>query len=1212
VPRSTMTNPNSTARSWLAAAMKPDRPASYYDILDPGDHVGFCLPLHTSLPPTAPPSVPPPPAAPSPMLPPPMLPPPVPCSPPPPWAPPQSRACSLLPGSCALEEESWYCFVVQPINAHGLKGERTRSNGIRACGPPVAGTVVEVWPWPVPPGSTYWGIHALADYTHYDGDDQLPPTQDRDATGSNVLRVRWHGFKDECALGIETYHVSLLLKSDSAEAANTQTWRVVNSSTLQGVSAPIHVVASPQAERVRDFVLDESGLYCVRVCGLSVSGLSACAESDGIYYDTTPPTTGALCVHAGTQRWCTDTSGAHANGKPTTAYVSHVQLGGLRASWHGFADSESRIAGFSWAVGREMGGSDVQPWTPSGWSTGTALASISLWDKRLYLSVSCVNGVGLVSNATIVFVIDSKPPRFEHGVLALLEWSLLPHELREVNAERSHGRLFTQHTQPTIVVNTSCVSDAHSPVLSIELQLLDVRASIASFGAVAIATIPINLTAGVGELQHVTFTHSLSEHARYEILVTATNAAGLRAFHTAELRVDPDVPINGALHFCNRQAQPALAWPSNRSVSVCARVPFGHPTSGLHHAISLLSATTSEILGEALVPHSNEPMLLAGLELPCGKAVLLESVALSGVGVPAMRVHGGHAMIIDCTPPVSSAVGFTTSHRGLPAVTAMAFCAEPTDATYGWWKFEEPEGGQLQYEIAFEAIARPPSSDLAQSMPLYWEYVGPRDLALLQLQAMLSTPVSYILHIRACNTASLCSDAVSEPLIITTSPPDTFAAHLGSVGQGARFLSPFDVHVSWALGADASFAAVDPLHPGMALTYEVCIGTSPFGCQVQPFLPAGNGTSWRAENLTLSCGRTYYAAVRATNCAGLQRTVASNSATVCCEPPTSGTLALVDDLGPVTAIDGNSSSLVTWTGFRDTCSGLSHARLTVTDRLTQVMVWNATLDPDERSVELPLGVVVLLDHATRYTVAITYFNHAAMTATSDTLIVVDRTAPEVSGVEVRWDTTSHVWHALDGAEPICLPSTADFFQIRWLVFDDESSIATHEYDIVGSVVEAPSWKRASAAVALQFSSDSLPGQDGGMSFFPARVCNRVDLCAVYAPARGLCREKRPPSGGVVQLLPSNATSSGFIQQTEVVISISDFVAAGCPPTCGENASRCYFDATCDSSSPRLGGHGCNAAGVGTQCRWCGAPLFEPCPPQAPVATGVHPRLEFGK
>ena len=51
-----------------------------------------------------------------------------------------------------------------------------------------------------------------------------------------------------------------------------------------------------------------------------------------------------------------------------------------------------------------------------------------------------------------------------------------------------------------------------------------------------------------------------------------------------------------------------------------------------------------------------------------------------------------------------------------------------------------------------------------------------------------------------------------------------------------------------------------------ALDYRVCLGTTPTGCQTLPFLPAlSSGVATLAAS---DCGSTYFAAVRATNCAG--------------------------------------------------------------------------------------------------------------------------------------------------------------------------------------------------------------------------------------------------------------------------------------------------------------------------------------------------------
>jgi hypothetical protein len=62
---------------------------------------------------------------------------------------------------CMLELGEEYCFTVQAVNAAGMLGERRRSNGVKLCGPPTAGTVTEIGPLPVPPESTFFGVFTV-------------------------------------------------------------------------------------------------------------------------------------------------------------------------------------------------------------------------------------------------------------------------------------------------------------------------------------------------------------------------------------------------------------------------------------------------------------------------------------------------------------------------------------------------------------------------------------------------------------------------------------------------------------------------------------------------------------------------------------------------------------------------------------------------------------------------------------------------------------------------------------------------------------------------------------------------------------------------------------------------------------------------------------------------------------------------------------------
>ena len=101
------------------------------------------------------------------------------------------------------------------------------------------------------------------------------------------------------------------------------------------------------------------------------------------------------------------------------------------------------------------------------------------------------------------------------------------------------------------------------------------------------------------------------------------------------------------------------------------------------------------------------------------------------------------------------------------------------------------------------------------------------------------------------------------------------------------------VYSEWD-GFDAGLKSVDGFDNNAAkavtmLSYEVCLGTTPYGCQLQDFQPVALSTSWTSSaDVQLQCGAVHYVAVRATNCAGLQRTVASAGATMCESCPLSG------------------------------------------------------------------------------------------------------------------------------------------------------------------------------------------------------------------------------------------------------------------------------------------------------------------------------------
>lgn len=345
------------------------------------------------------------------------------------------------------------------------------------CGPPIAGGVAEV----TQPSSTFFGVHALMLRGETD-DDQVATQHDVDYTHKNELRVRWFGFKDECALGIEAYNVTLLsvqpaastssMLNDTGLTANTTYgsiplddsrlwWTVLNTTGVaRGVSSAREII----------FELNEPGLYRVQVCGTAVTGLTACSTSDGSYFDVTPPSPGIVCIEVLPRTWCTGESASDI------ATLAADDVARARVRWTGFIDEESKVAGFHWAIGTRVGLDDIQPWSNLGWRS-TATFNFMMFpnnatSRTMFITLICVNQVGLERNITVAFIVDESPPVFTDDVVQL--GSPLPHHIQYDSVR------YTSTTMPIAIINASRVMDGESSIVDLELCLYNLEDSVSS------------------------------------------------------------------------------------------------------------------------------------------------------------------------------------------------------------------------------------------------------------------------------------------------------------------------------------------------------------------------------------------------------------------------------------------------------------------------------------------------------------------------------------------------------------------------------------------------------------------------------------------------------------------------------------------------------------------------------------------------------------
>ncbi|MDQ7779023.1 MAG: PQQ-binding-like beta-propeller repeat protein, partial [Planctomycetota bacterium] len=115
--------------------------------------------------------------------------------------------------------------------------------------------------------------------------------------------------------------------------------------------------------------------------GLTSTPVEAQATPSGD--DATPPVAGTVC----------DGPGADVDFQISTASIS--------ANWSGFADPESGIQAYEWAIGTTPGGTDVQGFLDVGLLTGATNGTVSLWHgQTCFATVRARNNAGLTTTAT--------------------------------------------------------------------------------------------------------------------------------------------------------------------------------------------------------------------------------------------------------------------------------------------------------------------------------------------------------------------------------------------------------------------------------------------------------------------------------------------------------------------------------------------------------------------------------------------------------------------------------------------------------------------------------------------------------------------------------------------------------------------------------------------------------------------------------------------
>ena len=124
------------------------------------------------------------------------------------------------------------------------------------------------------------------------------------------------------------------------------------------------------------------------------------------------------------------------------------------------------------------------------------------------------------------------------------------------------------------------------------------------------------------------------------------------------------------------------------------------------------------------------------------------------------------------------------------------------------------------------------------------------------------------------------------------------------------------------------------------------------------------------------------------------------------------------------------------------------------------------------------------------------------------------------------------------------------------------------------------------------------------STFSVRTCNKAGSCSVSGSSAIVYRVTQEPLGGEVHLsspggnvVALHAHTYFFHRGGGLMATWGQFTPVGCPSRCGGSNFSCFYDELCTSADASANSAGCNAGGVGANCRL--SRLIRPILPKLP-------------
>lgn len=588
----------------------------------------------------------------------------------------------------------------------------------------------------------------------------------------------------------------------------------------------------------------------------------------------------------------------------------------LEAAWQGFVvqGGSASIAYYEWAVGTSAGNDNVLSFTSTGLTTEgsqNVLPDGSDIDEGHYFvsvrATSTAGGQATVSSDGVY--VDFTAPVF--GIVADVASSgvdLCP------DATSSQCEALVGETED---IDAQAQSEKLTVLLYNETEdiggIVDVSWSISTCDDPSAGNVQTMTSLGDPDARELSAAGlSLTQGLAYCSVVRVTNMAGLsRDFASNGVVVDRTPPTLTAVNDGHVQGADADGWAALSSLT--GNIECSDAESSIVHyraKVVELDDDGAEVgtVADWVDVGDTTPFTLTGLSLQHQQRYAIHAACYNGAGVYEEGVSDG--FIVDSTAPSDEFAFVHHSHYPL----TVSYQASNDTIRAHWGGFADPEThiAGFAWSISSNSSA---FGDILSLTDTGAATVG--TATGLQLQ----DGQSYFVLVEAYNYVGDTVTTMSTGVTIDHSEPPSGAVVVDGTEEthDAVYVTSTDsLTLHWP-------SLVDPDTP---TTFQVAIGSVPYGEQQLGYTNVGNATSFTARDVSLALGTVYYATIISTNAAGGTHVSVSKRVAVDTVPPTVG---IVYD-GPTPELsssvtDNPEQLFCSWRGFKDYVGGIKEFRV---------------------------------------------------------------------------------------------------------------------------------------------------------------------------------------------------------------------------------------------------------------------------------------------